>query len=63
MDKLRLSIYDEAIDLDFVLVRNYYIPVIELPEGDGCPIGKWGGYTWRIWKKRTSFCSTIGIFS
>ena len=28
--------------LDYVLVGDYYIPAIELPEDDDRPIGKWG---------------------
>ena len=42
MDKLKPSIPDETNDLDYVLAGDYYIPAIELPEADGCPIGKWG---------------------
>ena len=42
MDELKPSIHDEANDLDYVLVGDYYIPAIELPEGDDRPIGKWG---------------------
>ena len=42
MEELKLSIHDEATGLDYVLVGDYYIPAIELPEDDGRPIGKWG---------------------
>ena len=42
MDELKPSIHDEANDLDYVLVGDYYIPAIELPEDDDRPIGKWG---------------------
>lgn len=42
MEELKLGIHDEATGLDYVLVGDYYIPAIELPEGDDRPIGKWG---------------------
>ena len=46
MDELKLSIHDETIGLDYVLVGDYYIPTIELPEDDDRPIGKWGRMHW-----------------
>ena len=42
MDRLEPRIHDEANGLDYVLVGDYYIPAIELLEGDDRPIGKWG---------------------
>ena len=42
MNELKPSIHDEANGLDYVLVGDYYIPAIELPEEDDRPIGKWG---------------------
>ena len=42
MEELKLSIHDEANNLDYVLAGDYYIPAIGLPEGDDRPIGKWG---------------------
>ncbi len=42
MDELKPSIHDETNGLDYILVGDYYIPAIELPEADGRPIGKWG---------------------
>ena len=42
MDELKPSIHDEANDLDYVLVGDYYIPAIGLPEDDDRPIGEWG---------------------
>lgn len=42
MNELKPRIHDEAIDLDYVLAGDYYIPAIELPEDDDRPIGKWG---------------------
>ena len=42
MEELKLSIHDEATGLDYILVGDYYIPAIELPEDDDRPIGKWG---------------------
>ena len=30
------------IGIDYILVGDYYIPDIELPEDDDRPIGKWG---------------------
>ena len=44
MNELKPRIHDEANGLDYVLVGDYYIPAIELPEGDDRPIGKW----WRM---------------
>ncbi len=42
MNELKPRIHDEANGLDYVLVGDYYIPAIELPEDDDRPIGKWG---------------------
>ena len=42
MNELKPSIHDETNGLDYVLVGDYYIPAIELPEDDDRPIGKWG---------------------
>ena len=42
MSELKTRFHDETNGLDYVLVGDYYIPVIELPESDDRPIGKWG---------------------
>ena len=42
MSVLKPRIHDETNGLDYVLVGDYYIPAIELPEDDDRPIGKWG---------------------
>ena len=42
MSELKSKIHDEETGLDYVLVGDYYIPAIELPEDDDRPIGKWG---------------------
>ena len=42
MDELKPRIHDEMNGLDYILVGDYYIPAIELPEDDDRPIGKWG---------------------
>lgn len=42
MNELKPKIHDEVNDLDYVLVGDYYIPAIELPEDDDRPIGRWG---------------------
>lgn len=42
MNELKPRIYDETSGLDYVLVGDYYIPAIKLPESDDRPIGKWG---------------------
>lgn len=42
MNELKPRIHDEMNDLDYVLVGDYYIPAIELPEDDDRPIGRWG---------------------
>ena len=42
MSELKPRIHDEDTGLDYILVGDYYIPAIELPEDDDRPIGKWG---------------------
>ena len=42
MSELKPRIHDERNGLDYMLVGDYYIPAIELPEDDDRPIGKWG---------------------
>ena len=42
MTEMKPRIHDETNGLDYILVGDYYIPVIELPERDERPIGKWG---------------------
>ena len=42
MNELKPKIHDKTSGLDYVLVGDYYIPLIEPPEGDDRPIGKWG---------------------
>ena len=42
MSELKPRIHDETNGLDYILVGDYYIPVIELPKDDDRPIGKWG---------------------
>lgn len=42
MSELKPRIHDETNGLDYILVGDYYIPDIELPECDERPIGKWG---------------------
>ena len=42
MNELKPRIHDEQTGLDYVLVGDYYIPAIELPEDDDRPIGKRG---------------------
>ena len=42
MSELKTRFHNETSGLDYVLVGDYYIPVIELPESDDRPIGKWG---------------------
>lgn len=41
MSELKSRIHNEANGLDYILVGDYYIPVIELPENDDHYIGKW----------------------
>lgn len=41
MNELKPRIHDETSGLDYVLVGDYNIPAIELPESDNRPIGKW----------------------
>lgn len=42
MSELKPRIHDEQNGFDYVLVGDYYIPDIRLPEDDDRPIGKWG---------------------
>ena len=42
MSELEPRIHDKATGLDYVLVGDYYIPAIGLPEDVDRPIGKWG---------------------
>ena len=46
MSELKPKIYDEANDIDYILVGDYYIPAIELPKDDDHPVGKWGRMHW-----------------
>ena len=46
MSELKPNIHDKTNGLDYVLVGDYYIPAIELPEDDDRPIGKWGRMHW-----------------
>ena len=46
MDELKSKIHDEASRIDYILVGDFYIPAIELPEGDDRIIGKWGRMHW-----------------
>ena len=58
MSKLKPKIYNEDTGGDYILAGDYYVPSIELAEDNDRPIGKWGRYTGRIWKKQIHFCST-----
>ena len=42
MNELKIKIHDDANGIDYILVGDYYIPAIELPEDNNRPIGKWG---------------------
>ena len=41
MKKLKKHIHDDSNGLDYVLVGDYYIPDLQLPE-ESRPIGRWG---------------------
>ena len=41
MEKLKKHIHDDSNCLDYVLVGDYYIPDLQLPE-ESRPIGRWG---------------------
>lgn len=41
MEKLKKRIHDDTNGLDYVLVGEYYIPDLKLPE-EQQPIGRWG---------------------
>ncbi len=42
MNELKPRTHDEDTGIDYILVGDYYIPAIELPEDDDRPIGKRG---------------------
>lgn len=42
MNELKPKIHDKTSGLDYILVGDYYIPIIELPQNNDRPIGKWG---------------------
>ena len=42
MSELKPKIHDADTGIDYILVGDYYIPAIKLPEDDDRPIGKWG---------------------
>ena len=42
MNELKPKIHDADTGIDYILVGDYFIPAIELPEDDDRPIGKWG---------------------
>ena len=46
MEELKPNIHDDTNGLDYVLVGDYYIPAVELPEDDDRSIGKWGRMHW-----------------
>ena len=41
MEELRNRIHDDSNGLDYILVGDYYIPDLKLPE-ESRPIGRWG---------------------
>ena len=41
MSEYKAIIHNKINGLDDILAGDYYIPVIELPESDDRPIGKW----------------------
>ena len=41
MEELRKRIHDDSNGLDYILVGDYYIPDLKLPE-ESRPIGRWG---------------------
>ena len=41
MEQLKKRIHDDSNGLDYVLVGDYYIPDLKLPE-ESHPIGRWG---------------------
>ena len=42
MSELKPTIHDADTGIDYILVGDYYIPAVELPEVDDRPIGKLG---------------------
>ena len=48
MTELKPRIHDESNGLDYVLVGDYYVPDLKLPE-EHRPIGMWADCTGHIW--------------
>ena len=42
ISELKPKIHDADTGIDYILVGDYYIPAVELPEVDDRPIGKLG---------------------
>ena len=60
MEELKKRIHDDSNGLDYVLVGDYYIPDLKLPE-ESRPIGRWGRCT-RRFCKNTDPASTMNCF-
>ena len=57
-DRLKPRIHDESNGLDYVLVGDYYVPDLKLPEEHG-PIGMWGRLH-RTYLEPVSYTHLIG---
>lgn len=60
MEELKKRIHDDSNGLDYVLVGDYYIPDLKLPE-ESRTIGRWAGCTKYICKN-TDPASTTNCF-
>ena len=48
MEELKKRIHDDSNGLDYVLVGDYYIPDLKLPE-ESRTIGRWGRMSGKLW--------------
>lgn len=53
ISELKPKIHDADTGIDYILVGDYYIPAVELPEVDDRPIGKLG-WTHRAYLEETN---------
>ena len=62
MSELRKKIHDDNNGLDYVLVGDYYLPVLSLPE-ETRPIGCWGMLRKEYLKEHKSGMYTEGVIT
>ena len=55
MTELKSRIHDKSNGLDYVLVGDYYVPDLKLPE-EHRPIGMWGRLHRTSGRQKTTMC-------